>query len=87
MSTDASVVRNIVREYVHKAAFAEKEKIRDDTLIFTDKFFDSMGFVLLTAFLEETFRLKFTDLELVEENFDSINSISDFIIIKKMNTD
>ncbi len=76
-------IRLQVREYIHEASFEEKEKIKDDSLIFKEGFFDSMGFALLLAFLEESFGITSTDADLVEENFESINAITDYVIRKK----
>jgi acyl carrier protein len=41
-----------------------------------------MGFVLLITFLEEEFGVKTVDADLIEENFESINAITDFIVRK-----
>ena len=38
-----------------------------------------MGFILLVTFLEEEFGIKTSDADLLEENFESINAISDFV--------
>ena len=65
-----------------QAVHTNKDKIEDNSLIFKEGYFDSMGFILLITFLEETFSIKTTDSDLVEENFESINAISDFVIRK-----
>ena len=85
MSIDAAIVREKVKEYIQQATFVEKDKIKDDSLIFKEGYFDSMGFVVLITFLEEKFGIKTTDADLVEENFESINAITDFIIRKNSN--
>ena len=72
-----------VTEYIMDATFAEKEKIKADTLIFKEGFFDSMGFVMLLGFLEETFSVKPVDADLVEENFESINAITSYVETKQ----
>jgi hypothetical protein len=38
-----------------------------------------MGFIMLITFLEEEFGIKTVDSDLIEENFESINAISEFI--------
>ena len=53
--------------------------MKDDTLIFVQGFFDSMGFLLLINFIEEKFGIKTDDAELLEENFESVNAIAAFI--------
>jgi acyl carrier protein len=44
-----------------------------------------MGFVVLITYLEENFGIKTSDSDLVEENFESINAITDFIVRKNSN--
>jgi acyl carrier protein len=84
MSTkiDISTVRDKVRTYILQASSAERNKIKDDSKIFKEGYFDSMGFVMLITYLEETFDIKTIDADLIEENFESINSISDFVVRK-----
>ena len=74
--------KEIVKAYVLQETFAENTKIRENSLIFKEGYFDSMGFMKLITFLEEEFNIKTTDADLVEENFESIDAISDFIIRK-----
>lgn len=76
-------IKTKITGYILDTTFAEKEKIQDSTLIFKEGFFDSMGFVMLLGFLEETFSVKPVDADLVEENFESINAITEFVIRKQ----
>lgn len=85
MNIDAATIRDKVKEYIQQATFVEKDKIKDDSLIFKEGYFDSMGFVVLITYLEENFGIKTSDADLVEENFESINAITDFIIRKNSN--
>lgn len=85
MDMETIAVRDKIKEYILQATFAEKEKIKDDSLIFKEGYFDSMGFVVLITFLEENFGIKTSDSDLIEENFESINAITDFIIRKQSN--
>lgn len=80
---DNNLVIEKVRSYIHQTVYADKEKIKDDSLIFKEGYFDSMGFMVLITFLEEEFGIKTNDADLVEENFESISAITDFIIRKK----
>jgi acyl carrier protein len=73
-----------VKSYVLQAVYADKEKIHDDTLIFKEGYFDSMGFMVLISFLEEEFGIKTGDADLLEENFESINAITEFVKQKKL---
>ena len=79
---DEIAVKEKIKEYIQQATFVEKDKIKNDSLIFKEGYFDSMGFVVLITFLEDNFGIKTVDADLVEENFESINAITDFIIRK-----
>ena len=83
MNPEENAIREKVKEYIQQATFVEKDKIKNDSLIFKEGYFDSMGFVVLITYLEENFGIKTSDSDLVEENFESINAISDFIKRKK----
>jgi acyl carrier protein len=76
-------IKEKIRDYIIRETFAEKDKLRDDSLVFNEGYFDSMGFIRLIAFLENEFGLKINDEDLLEENFESINAITTFISNKK----
>ena len=82
---DQIAIKEQVKEYIQTTTFVDKEKIKNDSLIFKEGYFDSMGFVVLISFLEENFGVKTTDADLIEDNFESINAITDFIVRKKGN--
>jgi acyl carrier protein len=81
--TDNNLVKEKIRTYVLQAVYVDKEKIKNDSLIFKEGYFDSMGFMVLITYLEEEFGIKTNDADLVEENFESINAITNFINRKK----
>lgn len=68
-----------VKKYIIETAYVPEEKVQDDTLIFIDGIFDSMGFLGLINFIEDQFSIKAEDAELLEQNFESVNAISSFI--------
>lgn len=75
-------IKEKIKAYILQETFAEAEKIHDDSLVFKEGYFDSMGFVRLVSFLEKEFGCKINDADLVEENFESINAITDFVVRK-----
>jgi len=83
MEQDTKNIRQKVNKYVVEHTFADKDKIRDDALIFKEGYFDSMGFIMLITFIEEEFALTVGDADLIEENFESINAIASYISRKK----
>lgn len=85
MTQDISTSKEKIRNYIVQTSHAEATKIKDESLIFKEGFFDSMGFIMLITFLEEEFGIKTGDSDLIEENFESVNAISDFIGRKSHN--
>ena len=79
MIYNSSLIKEKIESYVHQSAHVDKEKIKDDSLIFRVGYFDSMGFIMLITYIEEEFGIKTSDADLTEENFESINAITDFI--------
>ncbi len=72
-------IKNKIRQYIIETSYASPESVKDESLIFTEGIFDSMGFILLINFVEETFAIKAQDSELLEDNFESINAIARFV--------
>jgi len=85
MKSDLLEIKERVRSYIFEKVHAEKDKVKDDSMIFTEGFIDSMGFMDLVVFLEQEFSIRTGDADLLEENFESINAISDFVIRKLEN--
>jgi len=72
-------IKEKIRTFILETTFSPSEQINNDTLIFVQGIFDSMGFISLYNFIEETFSIKIEDSELLEDNFESIDAISGFI--------
>ncbi len=68
-----------IHEFVCKTTFSDPEKIKNDTLLFEEGIFDSMGLLNLIAFLETDYHIKIGDSELDAANFGSINAIASFL--------
>jgi acyl carrier protein len=86
MAYDAIAIKTRIKSYIFQATYAEHEKIHDNSLIFKEGYFDSMGFIMMITFIEEEFGIKTDDADLIEDNFESINSITDFIYRKLQNS-
>jgi acyl carrier protein len=80
------MIKEKVRDYIYKAVHVDKDKIKDDTLIFKKGYLDSMGFILMIAFIEKEFSIKTDDEDLTEDHFESINTITDYINLKLKHT-
>jgi len=75
-------IKNELFKYVKENTFKETNTLQSDTKLFVEGIFDSMGFALLLDYLESTFQISANDSDLVEENFESIDAIADFIVKK-----
>ena len=85
MTMESTELREKVRSYIIGAVYVESSKINDDTMIFKEGYFDSMGFITLITYLEDEFRIRTADSDLMEENFESIDAITEFVIRKSSN--
>jgi acyl carrier protein len=75
-------VKSKVEEHILSSSFNEKNKIEEDTMIFKEGILDSMGLMTLITFLEEEFGIATQDTDLVEENFETIAAITNFVTQK-----
>jgi len=83
VAIDQSELVSEIQEFIFENTYGDNKKISPDTLIFKEGYFDSMGFVSLISFLEEKFSIETDSEDLVEENFESINAISKYVMLKK----
>ena len=68
-----------IKNYIIEASLEDVNKIKDDTMIFDSGLLDSMGLLFLIEFLKEKFDVEVEDDELNPKNFESVNSIADFV--------
>ncbi len=69
-----------IKEYVkNTASIPPCMEVKNDTLIFDEGLFDSMGFMALISFIDEEFGVQPGDDELVVENFESIDAIVKYL--------
>jgi acyl carrier protein len=77
-------IKDKIRKFIVETTYVPEDQVSNDTLIFAKGIFDSMGFISLISFVEEKFAIKTKDSELIEENFESINAIANYVE-KKLN--
>ncbi len=82
---DTSVIKEKIKDFIADTAMIDKEIIKDDSLIFDKGIFDSMGFLSLISYIEKDFNIKAEDSELLEENFESVNAMLNYISKKRSN--
>jgi acyl carrier protein len=72
-------IKNEIKNYIIEASLEDAKKIKDDTMIFDSGLLDSMGLLFLIEFLKEKFDVEVEDEELNPKNFESVNSITEFV--------
>jgi acyl carrier protein len=75
-------IKKRLHQYIVKETMSDSNQIKDDTLLFEQGIFDSIGLLLLIEFIKEEFNVVTGDDELLIENFESINSMVGFIASK-----
>ena len=79
---ELSKIKDKIRLFIVKSSYLSEDAVKNETLVFMQGILDSMGFINLINFLEESFSLKVNDSDLVETNFESVNAIADFVTKK-----
>lgn len=72
-----------IKNFIAETTFTDVDSFDDDTLIFDEGIFDSMGLLGLINFLESEFGVVAEDTDLQEENFGSVQRIATYIERKK----
>lgn len=74
-------IEEILRSFVETNFLfsADGYAYTDETSFLENGIIDSTGILELVAFIEEQFNISISDSEVIPENFDSINCLSNFI--------
>jgi acyl carrier protein len=72
-----------VTEFIHKNfIFEDGKTVGANESLLGSGVIDSTGILEMINFLEETYKIKFEDNELIAENFDTVGKIESFISMK-----
>ncbi len=72
--------RDEVRKYiVNNLLFGNNDKLTDSGSLLDAGIIDSTGILEIVQFIEETFKIKLNDDELLPENLDNIDAIARFV--------
>jgi acyl carrier protein len=84
-SSPMNTQRQDIRRYVVEAfLFGQDDGLADDSSFLEQGILDSTGVLELVAHIESTYGIRVNDDELLPDNLDSINAISDFIDRKRL---
>lgn len=76
---DSQQIKEDIKDFLSTRSFFDVSHIRDESMIFDESLIDSIGFVQLISYIEDTYGIKTKDKDLVEENFETVNAIATFI--------
>ncbi len=82
MELKKTEIKDKIRLYIAEETYTSPDQVKDETKIFDEGLFDSMGFILLINFIEETFSIKAKDSELLDSNFETLNAMAEYITTK-----
>lgn len=75
-------IQKKIKTFITETSYTSPDQLENNTLIFEQGIMDSMGFISIIEFIEDTFSVTTSDDELIESNFESIQAISDYIFRK-----
>ncbi len=80
-STDQNTLKSILREYVTEVFLPSKgfDFFADDDSFMEKGIIDSTGILELLEFIEERFKIKVEDKEVIPDNLDSLLKLATFI--------
>ncbi len=78
-------IGNSIRSYIAKNILFTKNgyPYADDASLLEEGIIDSMNVMELVSFIENEFGVTVNDLEIVPDNFDSVNKMSAFVLRKE----
>ena len=83
MNTEVLLAEKL-KGFIKEISFSDDDRIKENTQLFAEGIFDSLGFLSLVSYLNDEFGIDISNDELSEENFESINAIVAFIEKKKL---
>ncbi len=73
-------VKAIIQQFIiEQFLFGEDDQLKEDTSFLDSGLIDSTGILELVSFLEERFKIKVEDEELIPENLDSIKNVTTYL--------
>lgn len=73
-------IKNKVRNLISNIIEDESVKLKDDTELLQSEVLDSLGIAQLVAGIETEFNIELDGDDILPENFESINSITNLIL-------
>lgn len=81
--TTGTIGQTICSFLLDKFPLARKAGIKENTPLLESGILDSLGILDVVSFLESEFSITISDEELVPENFQSLDTLSSFVLAKR----
>lgn len=76
----SETIESTVKKYLASNSLTEfGGKVTENTDLFEEGFIDSFGYIELVKFLEKEFQIRFTDDELVSNQLNTLNNITNMV--------
>ena len=70
---------NELKTMIEEELLDNPVKINEETSLFNGQILDSLKLTMLVAFIEDTYEIKVKSLDIIYENFDTINNMKEYI--------
>lgn len=75
-------IKEQVKEFFKENFMADMDSVKDSDSFLESGIIDSTGVLELVLFLEETYKIKVEDDEIIPENLDSLENIATYVTTK-----
>ncbi len=79
MSAASPVAQQVRAFIIENFLYGQEREFKDDDSFLEEGIVDSTGVLQLVAFLEETFGITVEDEDLIPQNLDSVNSVTEYL--------
>ncbi len=76
---DKNNIKKEVKSFFVDNFSIDEKKLRNDINIFDELGIDSLGIILIITFIEKRYKIEIEQKEIVFENFESVNTLANFI--------
>jgi acyl carrier protein len=80
---ETTKISHEIRAFLLDSFPHEGKPLLDSTDLLNDWFVDSLGIIMTVVFLEKTFKIEIKSIDVNEDNFKSIDTLTHYVLEKK----
>ncbi len=69
-----------IRDFLLESFPHQGKALQDSTDLLNDWFVDSLGIIMMVVFIEKTFEINVQSVDVNDENFHSIQTLTEFVL-------